>query len=278
MLNALSSSYHQLVSTIVHSTETEDFLPSLIGRSILQENSLRKATWSHGSANLASKIGEPAHAEAYRTSMIRNASTNMKCTKCNKTNHTTERCWFNNKKPQSKPSESVPFQKKQPYAKKQKAKAYALHHKLKGKKKGKSKAHVHFADLQLAHLAQIVELSDGDSTDHEKDSADQQVNNSDVTMDYHDLVESSYLENSDEHQLETITDIAASMPTIRLSDNYEEPIFETWEPSEGFPDDRELIWEHDPTQYGVQILNAEQSFLANNFFSDIQLPQRPASH
>ena len=65
-------------------------------------------------------------------------------------------------------------------------------------------------------------------------------------------------------------------PHCKLPENYEEPIFETWEPSEGLPDDRELIWEHDPTQYGVQILNAEQSFLVNNSF-DIQLLQRPAS-
>ena len=255
MLNALPSSYHQLVSTIVHSTKTEDFLPSLIGRSILQETSLRKATRSHGSVNLASRIGEPAHAEAHRTSVIRNAPTNMKCTKCNKTNHTTERCWFNNKKPQSKPSGSVPFQKKQPYAKKQKAKAYELCHKLKGKKKGKGKAHVHFADLemedsvhfanlQLAHLAQIIKLSDNESTDHEKNSADQY---NDVTMDCSDLVDSSFLEGNNKDQPETIADIAASLPTIRLPDNYEEPIFDTWEPPEGFPDDRELIWEHDPT-------------------------------
>ena len=248
MLNALPSSYHQLVSTIAHSTKTEDFLPSLIGRSILQENYLRKATWSHRSVNLASRIGEPAHAEVYRASVIQNAPTNMKCTKCNKTNHTMEQCWFNNKKPQSKPSGSIPFQKKQCYAKKQKAKAYEFHHKLKGKKKGKGKAHVHFADLeieegvhfadlQLAHLAQIIELSDDESADHERDQADQQANDLDVTMDYSNLVESSYLKNSEEHQLETITDIAASLPTIRLPDNYEEPIFKTWEPPEGFPDD-----------------------------------------
>ena len=153
MLNTLPSSYHQLVSTIVHSTRTKDFLPSFIGKSILQENSLRKATWSHGSANVASRIGEPAHAEAYQTSVIWDAPTNMRCTKCNKTNHTTEWCWFNIKKPQSKPSGSAPFQKKQPYVKKQKAKAYELHHKLKRKKKGKGKAGVHFADLELAHLA-----------------------------------------------------------------------------------------------------------------------------
>ena len=31
MLNSLPSSYHQLVSTIVHSTRTKDFVPSLIG-------------------------------------------------------------------------------------------------------------------------------------------------------------------------------------------------------------------------------------------------------
>ena len=35
MLNALPSSYHQLVSTIVHSTKSEDFVPSLIKQSIL---------------------------------------------------------------------------------------------------------------------------------------------------------------------------------------------------------------------------------------------------
>ena len=97
-------------------------------------------------------------------------------------------------------------------------------------------------------------------------------------MDYSDLIDSSFLEGSNSSQPETIADIAASLPTIRLPENYEEPIFETWEPPEGIPDDRELIWEHDPTQYGVQILNAEQSFLANDSFSDIQLPQRPASH
>ena len=96
-------------------------------------------------------------------------------------------------------------------------------------------------------------------------------------MDCTDLVDSSLLKGSDEYQLETIADIAASLPTIKLPDNYEEPIFETWEPPEGFPNDQELIWEHDPTQYGVQILNAEQSFLANDSFSDIQLPQHPAS-
>ena len=96
-------------------------------------------------------------------------------------------------------------------------------------------------------------------------------------MDCTDLIDSSLFEGSDENQLETITDIAASLPTIKLPENYKEPIFDTWERPEGFPDDRELIWEHDPTQYGVQILNSEQSFLANNSFSDIQLPQRPAS-
>ena len=236
---------------------------------------------------MASRIGEPAHAEAYKTSVIQNAPTNMKCTKCNKTNHTTERCWFNNKKPQSKSSGSVPFQKKQPYVKKQKAKAYELRHKLKGKKKGKGKAHVHFADLemedsvhftdlQLAHLAQIVELSDEESTDHKKNSANQDDNNSDISMDCTDLVDSSLFKGSDEYQPETIADIAASLPTIKLPDNYEELIFETWGPPEGFPDGQELIWEHNPTQYGVQILNAEQSFLANDSFSDIQLPQCPA--
>ena len=136
---------------------------------------------------------------------------------------------------------------------------------------------VHFADLQLAHLAQIVKLSDEESTDHEKNPTDQYDNNSDVTMDCSDLVDSSLFEGSDEYQPETIADIATSLPTIKLPENYEEPIFETWEPPEGLPNDRELIWEHDPTQYGVQILNAEQSFLANDSFSDIQLPQRPAS-
>ena len=70
MLNALPSSYHQLVSTIVHSINSEDFMQSLIRYSILQENSLRKATWSHGYASLASRIEEPAHAEAHWATMI----------------------------------------------------------------------------------------------------------------------------------------------------------------------------------------------------------------
>ena len=94
MLNALPSSYHQLVSTIVHFIKTEDFMSTLIRQSILQENSLRKATQFHGSASLASRIGEPAYVKAHQTTIIWNAPTNVKCSKCGKTNHTTDCCCY----------------------------------------------------------------------------------------------------------------------------------------------------------------------------------------
>ena len=55
-------------------------------------------------------------------------------------------------------------------------------------------------------------------------------------MDCTDLVDSSLFEGNDEYQPETIADIATSLPTIKLPENYEEPIFKTWEPSEGFLD------------------------------------------
>ena len=111
MLNVLPSSYHQLVSSIVHSTKTKDFILSLIRQSILQENSLRKATWSHGSANLASRIGEPAYAEAHWTTMIWSAPTNVKCSKYGKTNHTTDHCWFLTREPPFKPSKTLNLRK-----------------------------------------------------------------------------------------------------------------------------------------------------------------------
>ena len=120
MLNVLPSSYHQLVSTIAHSTKTKDVMLSLIRQSILQKNTLRKATQSYRSADLASRIGEPAHAEAHQTTVIQNAPTNVKCSKCGKTNHTTDCCWLLIKKPLFKPSGNSQLQKRQPYTKKQK--------------------------------------------------------------------------------------------------------------------------------------------------------------
>ena len=84
---------------------------------------MRKSTWSHGPTSLASRIEEPAHAETHWTTVIWNAPTNVKCSKCGKTNHTTDHCWLLTKKPPSKPSGNSQPQKRQPYAKKQKADA-----------------------------------------------------------------------------------------------------------------------------------------------------------
>ena len=62
-------------------------------------------------------------------------------------------------------------------------------------------------------------------------------------------------------------DIANSLQVEITEVDTVEPVFETWKHQEGFPiEDHGMVWEHDPTQCGVQILNAEQSFLANNPF------------
>ena len=221
ILNTLPSSYHQLVSTIVHYIKTKDFMLSLIGQSILQENSLRKATQSHGSANLASRIGEPAHAEAHQTTVIWNAPTNVKCSKCRKTNHTTDHCWLLIKKPPFKPSGNSQPQKRQPYAKKQKADAYQLHHKLKNKKKGKGKAGAHFADLELAHLASIIETSEDEAI--EANIADTEED----TIQFSNLFASSPLDHDQPHHHKSITDITNSFQVEITEVNIEEPIFET---------------------------------------------------
>ena len=142
----ISSSYNQLVSTIVHSTKIKDFISSLIGWSILQDNLLRKATWSHGSANLVSRIEEPTDTKALQTVVIWNAPSNVKCSKCRKTNHTTNCCWLLTKKPQFKPFWNHQPQKRQAYTKKQKANIYKIYHKLKDKKKDKSKTCAYFAN------------------------------------------------------------------------------------------------------------------------------------
>ena len=222
MLNTISSFYHQLVSTIVHSTKTEDFMPSLIGQSILQEKSLKKATQSHGSANLASRIWEPAHVKAQWTTVIQNTSTNVKCSKCGKTNHTTDCCWLLTKKPPFKPSGSSQPQKRQPYAKKQKADAYLLHHKLKNKKKGKGKAGVHVANLKLAHLVSIIEISEDEST--EANLADTEE---EETVQFSNLFAFSSLNHDKPHHHKSITDIANSFQVEITEVDSEEPIFET---------------------------------------------------
>ena len=222
MFNVLSSSYHQLASTIVHSTKTEDFISSLITQSILQETSLRKATWSQRSANLASRIGEPAHAEAHRTTVIWNVLTNVKCSKCGKTNHTTDCCWLLTKKPPFKPSGNSQPQKRQPYAKKQKADTYQLQYKFKSKKKGKGKAGVHFADLELGHLVRIIKISEDEAIEANLAAIEEEE-----TMQFSNLFASSSLDHEEPHHHESIMNITNSLQVEIVEEDTEEPVFET---------------------------------------------------
>ena len=181
--------------------------------------------------------------------MIWNAPSNVKCSKCRKTNHTTDHYWLLTKKPPFKPSGNHQPQKRQSDAKKQKANVYKLHHELKNKKKGKSKTCTYFTNLELAHFVSIIKLSEED------------------TMEYSNLHTSSSLDHDEPNYHESITDIVNSFQVEITEEDIEEPVFETWEPQEGFTtEDHGMVWRHDPTQYSIQILNIRLSFLADNPF------------
>ena len=83
-------------------------------------------------------------------------------------------------------------------------------------------------------------------------------------MQFSNLFTSSSLDHNKPHHHKSIMDITNSLQVEVTKVDTEKPIFETWEPQEGFTiGDDGMVWEHDPTQYSVQILNVEQSFLAN---------------
>ena len=105
----------------------------------------------------------------------------------------------------------------------------------------------------------IIEISEDESTDVNLADTEE-----DDTIQFSNLFTFSSLDHDEPHQHESITDIANSLQVNITEVDTEEHVFETWEPQEGFPmEDHGMIWEHDPTQYSVQILNVEQSFLAN---------------
>ena len=106
--------------------------------------------------------------------------------------------------------------------KKQKANAYELHHTLKNKKRGKSKAGAHFADLELAYLESIIELSEVESIDaHLTDTEQEDI------MEHSNLHTSSFLDCDKPHHHESITDIANSLQVEITEEDIEEPVFET---------------------------------------------------
>ena len=88
---------------------------------------------------------------------------------------------------------------------------------------------MHFADLKLAHPASIIEILEDEST--EVNLADTEE---EETMQFSNLFTSSSLDHDELYYHESIADIANSLQVQITEVDTEEPVFETWEPQEGF--------------------------------------------
>ena len=178
-----------------------------------------------------------------------------------KDNHTTDCCWLLTKKPLFKSFGNHQPQKRQSYAKKQKANTYELHHKFKNKKKGKGKVGVHFTDLELAHLASIIKPSEDGSIDTNFTDAE-----AEDAMGYSNLHASSSLNHELPDHHESITDITNFLQVEITEEDTEEPVFETWKPQGFTIKYHGIVWKHDPTQYGDRSSMLNSPFLLTTPF------------